>query len=113
MCKPEIYENGLTGSLRALPPDVAVTPSWCKKYTYSTPGGALLFQATRLDHPSDTKGAYYGEWVDTTDEQYAKEHDGKTRRARREPIPSGSNSKEDELAKAEALLKLLQEEGGK
>lgn len=107
MCKPEIYENGLTGSLRAIPPDVAVTPSWCKKYTYRTPGGALVFQATRADHPDDTKGAYYGEWVDTTDEQYAKEHNGKTRRARSGQSKKPSEPDKDELAKAEALLALL------
>lgn len=89
-----------------VPEDLRNNPT-CKKYTYRTPGGALVFQATRDDN---------GEWVDTTDEQYAKEHDGKKRSSRawrvgqREPGVSGLKPKEDELAKAEALLRLL--EGG-
>lgn len=89
-----------------VPEDLRDNPT-CKKYTYRTPGGALIFQATRADHPDDTKHNYHGEWMDTTAEQYAKEHDGKTQRARLNQSKKLDKPDKDELAKAEALLALL------
>ena len=106
MCASEIYENGLSGSLRAIPTDLVNDPR-IRKYTRRTSTGALIFQATRADHPDDTPQNYHGEWMDTTAEQYAKEHKGKTWRARSGQSKKPSEPDKDELAKAQALLALL------
>lgn len=93
--------------MKTIPNDV-MNDTRCKVYTERTPGGALICQFTREDDPRDTKGCYHGAWVDTTEQQYAKEHDGKTKGARRNSEPKEKKvSKEEELAKAQALLAAL------
>lgn len=89
-----------------VPEDLRDNPR-IKKYTERALGGALIFQATRTDHPDDTKENYHGEWMDTTVEQYAKEHNGRTPRARSDQSKKPNKPDEDELAKAQALLALL------
>lgn len=104
--KLTIYDNGLEGTLKYIPSDLAVTPSIAKKYEYRTPGGALLFHATRKDDPRDEQGKYFGAWEDTTALQWAKEHKGKERQPR---VSVPQPSREEELAKAQALLAALME----
>lgn len=97
----------------------------CRKYTYAAPSGRPLLVLERLPHPSDRPAQfdpanksiqiappqYFGEWQDIT--KSAQEEYTNRNRANRSTSTTTAQTKkpttkEDELAKAQALLAALQ-----
>lgn len=94
-------------SERIIPTHIANDNS-IRVYERRTISDRVSFQFTRAPHSDDRPEAnlWYGQWVDTTEEQYAKEQKGhksyKLSQAERE-----EEKRAQELAKAEELLRLL------
>lgn len=100
-------------SERIIPTHIANDNS-IRVYERRTISDRVSFQFTRAPHCDDRPEAnlWYGQWVDTTEEQYAKEQKSlQASRARTACKLSQAEREEEqraqELAKAEELLRLL------
>ena len=94
-------------SERIIPDNIANNNS-IRVYERRTISDRVSFQFTRAPHNDDKPEAnlWYGEWVDTTEEQYAKEQGGH-KSYKLSYAEQREEQRARELAQAEELLRLL------